>query len=290
MLLEMAMADAYGVGFEFRPQEYVEAYGGGLDRYHVHQRYKLMQARYSDDTQMSLALAELAISGEAWTTEAIADAFVQVYRRDPRDGYSGRLVRALAVAGTGQELIASLDVNSWGNGAAMRAGVVGLYADATEVIARSELQAKVTHDTEEAVGAAQAAALETHYVAYGLGARGNVGDYIAETLSDGRWAEPWRGRVGSVASEAVRASITALASSATQAELLRKCVAYGGDVDTVAAIAMAAASLSHKYKADLPQALVTGLEDGEYGRSYLDEVDRLLAKRFYKIAWPEAYV
>jgi len=48
-------------------------------------------------------------------------------------------------------------------------------------------------------------------------------------------------------------------------------------VDSVAAIAMGLASLSAEYVSDIPATLVEGLEDGEYGRSYLQALDARLA-------------
>jgi len=50
----------------------------------------------------------------------------------------------------------------------------------------------------------------------------------------------------------------------------------GGDVDTVATIALAAASWSVDYAQDLPVALVEGLENGAFGRTYLKDLDRQL--------------
>jgi hypothetical protein len=53
-------------------------------------------------------------------------------------------------------------------------------------------------------------------------------------------------------------------------------VAFSGDVDTVAAIALAAASASAEYQQDLPQELLAGLENGPFGRDYLVGIDRQL--------------
>jgi Zn-dependent protease with chaperone function len=51
-------------------------------------------------------------------------------------------------------------------------------------------------------------------------------------------------------------------------------------VDTVATIALAAASRSAEYVADLPGVLLEGLENGAYGRDYLAALDGRLAARF----------
>jgi ADP-ribosylglycohydrolase len=76
----------------------------------------------------------------------------------------------------------------------------------------------------------------------------------------------------------VRAAITALRESDSMSDLLRRCVAFSGDVDTVAAIALAAGSCCDELAQDLPDQLVCQLESGPYGRDYLADLDkRLLA-------------
>jgi ADP-ribosylglycohydrolase len=78
----------------------------------------------------------------------------------------------------------------------------------------------------------------------------------------------------------VRAAVTAIAQSRGMSELLRRCVAFTGDVDTVAAIALGAGSLSREVEQDLPDVLYAKLEDGPFGYRYLRELDQRLAERF----------
>jgi hypothetical protein len=63
-------------------------------------------------------------------------------------------------------------------------------------------------------------------------------------------------------------------------ELLVDCINSGGDVDSVAAIAMGLASLSPEYVADIPEVLQVGLEAGAYGASFLAGLDAALARKF----------
>jgi ADP-ribosylglycohydrolase len=173
----------------------------------------------------------------------------------------------------------------------MRAGPIGLISDRDEMLSRCELQAKITHDTPEGVTAALAASSMVHYFAHpeswgGSAPRSELGRQI-ETLVPGsslghRWDEPFRGKVGPHGPEAVHAAIQCIQESDSLADLLRRCVDVGGDVDTVAAIAMAAASCSSEITRDLPEVLVVSLEGGAsalYGQSFLEELDRRL------VAW-----
>jgi ADP-ribosylglycohydrolase len=59
-------------------------------------------------------------------------------------------------------------------------------------------------------------------------------------------------------------------------DVLRASVAFTGDTDTVAAIALAAAAVSREFDKDLPEVLLRNLEDGEYGKAYLQNLDRRL--------------
>jgi ADP-ribosyl-[dinitrogen reductase] hydrolase len=58
MLLEIAIADAYGVGFEYAEPEFVRQ-NNRLERYFPHQGFLTLYKRYSDDTQMTPAFGEI---------------------------------------------------------------------------------------------------------------------------------------------------------------------------------------------------------------------------------------
>ena len=59
--------------------------------------------------------------------------------------------------------------------------------------------------------------------------------------------------------------------------MLDQAVRFGGDTDTVAAIALGVGSCCPDVQNDLPQRLVMGLEAGTYGREFLRDLDgRLL--------------
>jgi len=75
----------------------------------------------------------------------------------------------------------------------------------------------------------------------------------------------------------VRAAVTAIQRHGSLSGILRASVAYTGDVDTVAAVALGAASCAEDVEQDLPPVLVEGLENGPYGRDYLVALDRRLA-------------
>jgi len=50
------------------------------------------------DTERSLAIAESIVSGEPWTPEQPAQRYVEVFRRDPREGYASLWLLSLSSA------------------------------------------------------------------------------------------------------------------------------------------------------------------------------------------------
>jgi ADP-ribosylglycohydrolase len=148
-----------------------------------------------------------------------------------------------------------------------------------EVISHCTVQAKLTHDTPDGIAAASAAALMTHYFLYGLGPVSHLGSFLEKHVPIRCWSEPWRGKVKSKGWMSVQAAITAVMQNTSLSLLLKDCIGFTGDVDTVAAIALAAASCSEEYDNDLPPRLISGLENGSYGRDYLIALDAQLLAR-----------
>lgn len=276
MLVELAIGDAYGAGFEYADPSFVTRHNT-LAGYVQHPRHTgIRPGAYTDDTQLTLALAELRASGAAWTAESVASAFVTAFHRDPREGYARGFQAFLGTVHTGAEFLARIRPDSDKSGAAMRASVAGLLPTAADVLHHTDVQARVTHDTPDGVASARAAALAVHYCHHGLGPVAEVGRWVADRLGSGVWARPWHGKVGSKGVMSVRAALTALAGGGSLSSVLRACVAFTGDVDTVATVALAAASRSAEVRADLPAVLVDGLENGTYGRDHLARVDARL--------------
>ncbi|MEU3271019.1 ADP-ribosylglycohydrolase family protein [Saccharomonospora sp. NPDC006951] len=280
MLVELAVGDAYGAGFEYVAADEV-ATGNTLRGYVRHPRHHgLHPGDYTDDTQQSLAIAELLVSGQAWTRREVAARLVEVFHRDPREGYARGFAGLLRGVGDGDELLRLIRPHSDKSGAAMRAGPIGLLPTVADVVHHARLQARITHDTPSGVEGAVAAALAVHYCHADLGPVPEIGAWVERQVlaggGSGGWAVPWEGPVGAKATMSVRAALTAIAGGDRLSEILRTCVAFTGDVDTVATIALAAASRSPRIARDLPAALVRGLENGPYGRAYLWRLDAQL--------------
>jgi ADP-ribosyl-[dinitrogen reductase] hydrolase len=274
MLLELAIGDAYGAGFEYVNAHLLRQFND-LSRYVQHPRHGTKPGQYTDDTQMSLAIAEAIVSSEDWTRENLARRFVEVFKRDPREGYAGGFHSFLRKVKDGAQFLAEIGGDSDKSGAAMRACPIGIFPAIPEVKRKAEIQAAITHNSPDGIRAAQAAALMTHYFLYRLGEREDLGAFLEKHV-DGQWTVAWHGKVGSKGWMSVQAAVTAIHQHPTLSGILKACIDFGGDVDTVATIALGAASCTFEIRQDLPQHLIDTLENGTYGRDYLIALDQKL--------------
>ena len=112
-----------------------------------------------------------------------------------------------------------------------------------------------------------------------MGGKEDLGTFI-ENHVEGDWSKKWDRKVGSKGYMDVRAAITAIREEHTLSSVLKRCIDFSGDVDTVATIAMAAASCCDEIEKDLPEILIRNMEDREYGRSYLIDLDNKLRQKF----------
>lgn len=60
MLVELAIGDAYGAGFEYAAADFVKT-NNNLDKYYSHPFHKITPGNYTDDTQMSIGITELLL-------------------------------------------------------------------------------------------------------------------------------------------------------------------------------------------------------------------------------------
>lgn len=282
-MVKAGIGDAYGAGFEYdtitrdRPND--------LSHYVKHTRHAIGGGRYTDDTEMSTAVAEAMIEGRL-TRVSLANQFVTAFHREQRKGYAGRFYDFLQGTKTGLDFLTNVHPVSDKSGAAMRGWVCGLYSTPEMVMEMAELQAKLTHNTPNGIKSAQAAALLTHFFAYDhgkkrIGRRSHLTDFITSYVP-ARWASPKTSKVGEKGMDSVHAAIQAVLMHDKSSLILKQCIEFQGDVDTVATIAMGAAAFSKDIEQDLPQNLFDDLEDGPWGKPYLIDLDNRLNAWYLK--------
>jgi ADP-ribosylglycohydrolase len=108
--------------------------------------------RYTDDTEMALAILEVLERHQRIDQDDLAETFARRYACDDRRGYGGMAHRILMELGAGRpwQAVSSAVFNgsgSLGNGGAMRAAPLGAYFadDLPTLIEQAKLSAQVTH-------------------------------------------------------------------------------------------------------------------------------------------------
>ena len=296
MLQLMSWSDAYGCGFEYAPKEYIQNHND-VKRYYKHPRHNKPAGEYSDDTQMSLAIMELMIdekNGKCnWTPLEIANKFVEAYKRCPVKGYAKRFQQLLDEVTNGQDLLDRIIPNSDKSGATMRSIPLGYYASIDDAEHRTVLQAKITHDTPDGIAAAIAVAGMAHFVLQNKTVDGIeffVQDRLEKSqlpVSSGvKWTESWHGEVGAKGWMSVRAALTAISQTKNIAperklhELAKRCVDFGGDVDTVAIIAVGAVAPIWRETTSEIDEMVNTVKPNCHGIQFLTELERKFMRHY----------
>jgi len=161
-LLGLAVGDALGQQF-FLPSDQLEL--------HLMKR-QLPNAPwyFTDDTIMAMGVYDILQCFEEINQYSLAKTFASNYIKDDCRGYGGTahgILKAIYSGKPWQEISANVfdGMGSMGNGAAMRAGIIGayFYDDLPKAVEQARLSAEVTHFHPEgqagAIGVAVAAAL-----------------------------------------------------------------------------------------------------------------------------------
>ena len=202
------------------------------------------RSRFTDDTVLTIATAEALLTDGDYAT-----AYRRWGRRYPDAGYGGTFRQWLRRDDAGP-------YNSWGNGSAMRVSPVALALDSVdEVLAEAERSAAVTHDHPEGIKGAQAAALAVLLARTGVAKQDIRAEVAARYGYDlGRTIEQIRpGYSFDVSCQgSVPEAIVAFLDTADLEGAVRAAISLGGDADTQAAIAGAAAAA---FDGGVPEAL-----------------------------------
>ena len=276
MLCEIAIADAYGAGFEFAKPEFI-AMHNDLTQYQSHALFNT-RGKYTDDTQMSMALAELLLHTQTPDEQQIAAAFFDTYKREPVTGYAKRVTRAFEQACSADEFAVKVASDSIGNGAAMRSVPVGVLPDMENIRLVAKRQAVVTHHSQQAIHDSQLVAIAAH-----------LGGYSKASLSDLRGVLQELGYkintydglpVPALSDKTISAVFYVLDRANCAVDILRLAVELGGDTDSVAAIALGIACCFNSFDKCLPETLVQQFAPMRYGICHLQDLDRRLKAVF----------
>jgi ADP-ribosylglycohydrolase len=298
-LLRIAQGDAYAMAVEYvKREKHPELYAEALkfERFLQHPTHKkLKPGMYTDDTQMSIANIELllntSLSPEKRGADDFRRHFFDVFKRDERDGYSRGFQKLLEECQTVAELKEKIVPNSDKNGAAMRSVPFGVIADPRYAIDLAMTQARVTHDTPQGIASAASVAIMSHFTIHtDLPFEEMTGwceQYVPSAFAEfwHDWDGPVQGNKNDpadlgVGMNTVWAVCTLLRREKSLMGILQKTIEWGGDTDSVAAIAWGIASARYQDE-QLPEFLERDLELGrKYGAAFLKDLGKQLMETY----------
>ena len=216
------------------------------------------RSRYTDDSVMSMAVAEWLMDDPAHLHEVLEQKMVKYGSLNPDAGYGGMFFRWLfhpeRVFKSGKREA----YNSFGNGSAMRVSAVGWLFDTLEETERvAEISASITHNHPEGIKGAQSTAAAIWLARNGK-SKQEIKDYIStkygydlnrtcdEIRPDYDFDVTCQGSVPE--------SIIAFLESSDYESTIRLAVSLGGDSDTQACIAGGIAEAFYK---DIPVEIVS---------------------------------
>ena len=284
----MAIGDAFGMKYEFVKHD--QNVTKDDFSYGPHPKYtEYNRTQYTDDTQMSLANAELLLTFKNHlqdiTQDDLIEQWLKCFKRDPRAGYSKHMYKILSETQTVQEFRHASDPKQGvTSGGAMRAAPFGFIKDLELVKSLTKLQAQATHDTPSGITSALAVSLSVYHFRNG-GTQQDLTPFLENHLGH-PWNTDDNGFVDHPKNgvKIVSLAINAVINTKTLSDLLLYAINQEApsDADTICAIAMAIASNCDDITDDLPELLKTDLEQGQFGSEYLKKIDQDLNKAFPK--------
>lgn len=220
---------------------------------------------YTDDTVLTLAVADAALNGKDYGKTIKAYA-----RRHPFRGYGPKFT--LWMLSPSQR-----PYNSLGNGSAMRVSPVAhAFHSEEEVLMQARMSAECTHNHPEGIKGAQAVALAVYMARNGAGKediRRTLGVRFGYDLSRPISSVRPGYRLNLTCPGSVPEALIAFLDSVSFEDAVRNAVSLGGDADTQAAIAGAVAEA---FYGEVPAGIIQ-----EVGRR-LNRPFKAMIARFYQ--------
>ena len=227
---------------------------------------------FTDDTVMTCAIAKAILNCkndyEKLSKQAVA-CMQELGQKYPDRGYGGLFCNWL------HEKIPS-PYNSYGNGSAMRVSPVAYTAKTLEEVKLlSKKVTEVTHDHPEGIKGAEAVAVSIWLALHGEN-KGTIREYVEENyypIKDDYDDLPFTFLVDATCQATIPPSLYAFFISNSFEETIRTAVAFGGDADTMAAIAGSIAAAYYGVPKEVETAAAKYLD--KYLLDILDRFKRI---------------
>jgi ADP-ribosyl-[dinitrogen reductase] hydrolase len=161
VLVGTAVGDALGVPFESMLVNNKELINWDGKTFTGSVYHQLLPGQYSDDTQMSIMVAESLINNKGFNPDDLAVRYVDWIVSGRARGYGRTTLMAVQNLSAGKHWSESGIAGSYGNGTAMRAAPFGIYFrnDLQSLVAICKIDSAITHASEDAEAGSIAIAL-----------------------------------------------------------------------------------------------------------------------------------
>jgi len=183
------------------------------------------KATYTDDSILTVATADVILDGAEY-----GKYYYDYAKAFPNRGYGGHFLQMVKSGSL-------TPYNSFGNGSAMRASPIGWACNSVEhVLEEAKRSAECTHDHREGIKGAQAASLAVYMARIGS-SKQTIREAI-ETLGYdlARKTEDFDRTFDETCQAAIPRCMAIFTETDNYENAIRKSIAMGGDVDTIACI------------------------------------------------------
>jgi len=293
VLLGTAIGDALGVPFETKLANYELLVAWDGETFLGSEHHKLKPGQYSDDTQMSLMVAESLIENHGFNPDDLAERYVEWITSGRARGYGKTTMLAIQNLLNGKHWSESGIAGSYGNGTAMRAAPFGVYFrnDLQSLISICKMDSAITHASDEAeagsIAIGYAAAYAVNREKDGLldelwkilpDSKVKSIIYSLDSLIDSPHITPEQALrvIGTKADvrQTVPAALYCFLKFKNYGEAIQAAIRAGGDTDTTAAI-VGALFGARDGTMDIQGSWISGVEES----SRLVELDSQLYNR-----------
>lgn len=167
VLLGTAIGDALGVPFETKPADFPLLLNWDGETYLGSEHHELKPGQFSDDTQMSMMVAQSLIDNKGFNPNDLSSRYVDWIFSGKARGYGRTTMLACQALKDGTHWNKSGVPGSYGNGTAMRAASFGVFFknDKVALLEAATIDAKITHNSDEAIAGSRAIALAAFCIA-----------------------------------------------------------------------------------------------------------------------------
>lgn len=266
-----------------------DSLGAGSEGFFVCHEVREISGRYTDDTHMTIGVAESLIESKGFDGEHMIKTFIKNYEAEPWRGYGPGPPRVFRLIKQGESWHKASEKlysgGSFGNGSAMRVAPIGCFYHDDPVLLKeiTYKSSRLTHSHELGM---EGAALQAYTIALAINTKDSIDRYVfLEELETFIKADVYKGKIKKIrkllsvkadrpavikdlgntveAFNSVPSAIYSFLANPNFEQAVIYAVSLGGDTDTIGAMTGAIAGAYWGIEA-IPKRWRNKLENGKF--------------------------